>query len=719
MKSILLICLLFVSVFSSGQTKISGTVKQSDGSPVIGASIMIKGSYDGGITNPTGQFSFSTNLSDTVVLIARFIGFEPQYIPIDLSQKIEPLNITLMEKRNELDVVTITAGSFEAGDKKKAVMLTSLDMVTTPGASGNVVNALQFLPGTTTNGESGKLFVRGGGDNESQTFIDGTLVHNPYNASAPNTAVRSRFNPFMFNGTVFSTGGFSAEYGQALSSVLLLETKGIQEKDQLDISLLSVGLGLAGTKKWDKGAVTASVDYTNLTPYMSIIPQDIDWIKMPESTESAISLRQKTKKGLIKLYGNYSQSNFELNNYNLNTSDSEPLNLLNKNTYINASYLGQLNENWTVNLGGAYTHYIEDIGINTNTYSETTDGTHFKMKLKRNFGKNFKLKTGVELLSKAYHQNFTSSNGSFPFSFTNHQIGGFVETDIYLSQKLVTRIGGRYEYSHYLNKSNIAPRISMAYKLSKTSQVSLAGGLFYQNPDQDYLIYSNQLNFEHTKQYMLNYTFSKNQRSVKAEVYLKDYDQLVKFDPSNAFYETDYYTNKGKGYAYGLDLFFRDRKTIKNGDYWVSYSYIDTERNYLNFPTSAVPGFVSKHNISVVYKHWIRKWRTLFGASFNYSSPRFYNDPNLSTFNSEKIRAYQALNLNASYLYRENIIFYASATNVLGYKQEFGYQFSDTPNSEGIYEKSLITPPAPRFFILGCFITLSKTGDQNQLDKIN
>ena len=193
----------------------------------------------------------------------------------------------------------------------------------------------------------------------------------------------------------------------------------------------------------------------------------------------------------------------------------------------------------------------------------------------------------------------------------------------------------------------------------------------------------------------------------------------MKFDLALPFYESNYYSNTGTGSAYGIDLFFRDKKTIKNGDYWISYSYLDAKRNYLDFPIEAQPRFASRHNLAVVYKHWIRKWRTLLGASFNYASPRVYNDPNESVFNNQKMKAYQALNLNTSFLYREHIIFYASATNVLGYKNEFGYRFASTPNANGIYEKQLITPPADRFFVLGCFITLGKKGDKNQLDKIN
>ena len=719
MKFILTSITLFLSFISYNQTIISGSVKQSKGVNLIGASIIIDGTYDGGITNANGEFSFSTTAKDSVQFIIKYIGFETLKLPMVLNGDLTGLDIVLKEKFNELDAVTITAGSFEAGDKKKAVLLTALDMVTTPGASGNVVNALQFLPGTSTNGESGKLFVRGGSSTESQTFVDGTLVHNPYNASAPNTSVRSRFNPFIFGGTVFSTGGFSAEYGQALSSVLLLETKGIQEQDQLDISILSVGLGLAGTKKWETGAITASADYNNLTPYMNLVPQTIDWVQMPSSLESAINFRQKTKKGLFKIYGNYSQTNFKLNDYNLNSKGTDSLNLSNQNTYLNASYKGQLGENWLLALSSAYTHYEEHVNINANQYEELTDGTHFKIKLKRNFTKKIKLNTGVELLSKQYKQKFTTQAEVFPLNYTDHNLGAFIEGDIYLSEKLVTRIGVRSDYSNYLNASSLSPRISLAYKLNKTSQVAFASGLFYQTPDQDYLIYSDKLNFEHTEQYMLNYTYSKKKRSLKAEVYYKKYKNLVKFDSNQAFFVPEHYQNNGSGYATGIDLFFRDKKTIKNGDYWISYSYLDTERNYLNFPQSSTPSFSSKHNLSVVYKHWVKKWRTLFGASYNYSSPRLYNDPNDTEFNAQKMKAYQSLNLNASFLYRENVIFYLSATNVLGYQQEYGYRFANSPNAEGVYEKELITPPANRFFIIGCFITLSKSGDQNQLDKIN
>jgi len=133
--------------------------------------------------------------------------------------------IKLKESVNTLDAVVITAGTFDAGEKARVSVLKPLDIVTTAGSNANIVAALQTLPGTQTVGEDGRLFVRGGEADETQTFVDGIRVAQPYGSTTQNLPTRGRFSPFLFSGMSFSTGGYSAEYGEALSSVLLLNTK--------------------------------------------------------------------------------------------------------------------------------------------------------------------------------------------------------------------------------------------------------------------------------------------------------------------------------------------------------------------------------------------------------------------------------------------------------------------------------------------------------------
>lgn len=92
-----------------------------------------------------------------------------------------------------------------------------VELVTVGGASSNLYQALKTLPGTQIQGESGRLLVRGGSSDETQTYIDGMHVLNPYTTTGTNTPARGRYSPFMFSGINLSTGGHSQEYGEALS----------------------------------------------------------------------------------------------------------------------------------------------------------------------------------------------------------------------------------------------------------------------------------------------------------------------------------------------------------------------------------------------------------------------------------------------------------------------------------------------------------------------
>jgi len=339
------------------QSVISGKVSTKEGS-LPGANIYIEGTYDGASSNADGEFSFKTSGTGKVVLKASFVGYDTFSKEIELTGVTVKLEILLQEAFNKLNAVTITAGTFEAGDKKQANMLTPLDMITTAGAAGDVYGALQTLPGTTTNGESGKLFVKGGDSEESQTYIDGSLVLAPYSSSAPNMSVRGRFNPFMFKGTIFSTGGYSAEYGQALSSLLLLNTNDMPTEDQLDLSFMTLGLGVAGTKLWKTGAVTSTLSYNNLGPYMWVVPQNFNWVRYPSNTEGAVSVRQKTgKTGMLKLYSSYGNSRLTISQEDLNKPGKfNDYALRNDNYFLNASWKNSLGPKWTIASAASFTN---------------------------------------------------------------------------------------------------------------------------------------------------------------------------------------------------------------------------------------------------------------------------------------------------------------------------------------------------------------------------
>ncbi len=87
-------------------------------------------------------------------------------------------------------------------------------------------------------GESEGLFVRGGTGAETKIFMDGNLVNNYFTNSVPGIAWERPFQHILFKGNVFSSGGYSAVYGQALSSVLVLESVDLPEQLLLILAFL-------------------------------------------------------------------------------------------------------------------------------------------------------------------------------------------------------------------------------------------------------------------------------------------------------------------------------------------------------------------------------------------------------------------------------------------------------------------------------------------------
>ncbi|MFN7494492.1 MAG: TonB-dependent receptor [Cyclobacteriaceae bacterium] len=714
----ILAALILVSSCAWAQTKVSGVVKDAQGEVVIGANVMIKDSYDGTSSDAEGKFSFKTDEKGAHILVATFVGYKAYSNPIVLDGKEVVMNIVLQEEANVLDGVTISAGSFTAGEEKRRTVLKPLDIAMTAGATADIAGALNTLPGTQKVGESGRLFVRGGDGNETRTFVDGMVVLDAYGAAAPNTPSRGRFMPFMFKGTSFSTGGYSAEYGQAISSALVLNSKDKAESNQTDIGILSVGADVAHTQVWKRSSISGKIQYTDIRPYFGLIDQRIDWITPPQALEGSAAYRtQVGKEGMLKLYGNFNRSSMQLYNHDiLDPSKKQSFDLTNTYHYGNASYLQPLNENWNIRGGLSYTYNENAILLDGKPIGERESGTHSKVVTEYAANDNLELRMGGEVIQRNYeaYQLNTNTQESQKVSFQEIITSGFTEAQMLLHTKFITKAGGRFEYNSLTNAVSVDPRLSVAYKPGKKGQFAFAYGMFRQSPKNQFVRLNHALQSEKAEHFILNYQVITDRKTFRVEAYYKRYDNLVKFVNGNA----NNLNNAGNGYARGVELFWRDNETIKNVDYWLSYSYLDTERDYINYPAAAVPTFASKHNFSAVYKHFISALKTQVGATYSYSSGRPFTNPNNTQFNSDRTPDYHDLSVNFAYLPKPNLIIYFSCTNLLNNDNIFGYQYSDTPANDGLYKSRAIQQPANQFVFLGVFITLSKNKSVNQLPNL-
>ena len=698
------------------QTTISGKVTDAKGLPIMGANVFLDGTYDGATTGEDGSFEFNTTIKGVQTLKVTYISFETFSLNKEVSA-MQSVVIRLRENVDALDAVVLNAGSFRAGDNSRVSVLKPLDVVTTASAVGDFVGALQTLPGTTTVAEDGRLFVRGGDAGETQIFIDGIRVFTPYTPTPNNVPSRGRYSPFLFDGITFSTGGYSAEYGQALSSVLLLNTIDEPDQDKTDISIMSVGGGLGHTKKWEKSSLSLNTSYFNLAPYQAVFPNRNNFKKPYETFAGEAVFRQRAANGLFKFYTAFDHTNFSLTQDDINTPNGIDFGLNNTNLYINGSYSQVLSDTWSLNTGASYTFASTGLDINQDDINDVEHDVHTKIKFKKRFSNRFKLSLGSEYFFTQFDEGFGAPNTHYDTGYASGLGAAFAEADIVFTKKFAVQMGLRGEYSTLLDQVTLSPRTSLAYKTGKNSQISLAYGDFYQDPGSQFLRFNTGLQAQKTAHYILNYLYTGEGTIFRAEAYRKTYTDLVTYDTPTAGINSDY-KNDGSGYAQGIDVFWRDNGNIKNLDYWVSYSYLDTQRKYLNYPTRATPAFAQKHNLSAVAKYWFEDLKSQAGLSYQFASGRNYTDPNNPGFLQEQTKSYNNLSINWAYLLSPQKILYFSVSNVLGVKNVNGYQFAETPDFSGNFNRRTLRSASDQFFFVGFFWTISNDHKTNQLDNL-
>lgn len=689
------------------QVTIKGRITDKSGNPLIGTSVVVKGSIDGTSADTSGSYILKTRRKGLQTIAASFIGYEPFEKTISLSTGTIELNIVLKEKATAIQDVVITAGAFEAGDKKKGVTLKPLDILTTASATGDIYGAINTLPGTATIADDGRLFVRGGDAYESLTYIDGLRVKKPYSSTTPDLPSRGRYSPQMFTGTTFSSGGYSAQYGQALSSALILQTTGIAPKSQWGLGIMSVGLNGSETFANENSSISVEAEYYNLQPYFSVVKQQYRWNKYPETFGTTLVARQKiSKNGLLKLMTTFqtSHSNLDYPNFD-NQAQPMQIDLKNSDLYTNLTYADSWGKGWSVKAGVALSYDKNNLKPGNTKVDETNTYFQSKITLKKELSSAFNVTGGVEFAPNHFSQDYSVNNAAVSNTqYTDGNTAAFMEAEGMLFNKLAVRGGIRSEYSDLLDDFKLAPRASLAWLLAPCCQISVASGIFYQTPEDQLLRFTHNLKFEKATHYIANFQMTKNDRIFRTEVYYKEYSKLVRFDGVK-FYDPTFYNNGGNGFAKGIEIFWRDQKTVRNLDYWVSYSYIDSKRLYRNFTEKVTPTFAPKHNVSVVGKWWISKLSTQFGATFSYATGRPYDDPSTPLFMDKLTKDYMDVSLNASYIFKflgKTSVLYTQVGNLLNRKNIYGYNYYK--NSAGTYQASEITASAKQSYFFGVFL---------------
>lgn len=735
-KIVFFFCVVFGCPLFLSQITISGKVIYKK-KGVEGISITLKNTYDGATSDKNGNFSFETSEKGKQTLVFS----NDEYVESEKEITIENTPISVLmemkEQIREIQAVVISVGAIEASDKKRATALLSpTDIYTTAGANGQISSALNFLPGVQKVGETEGLFVRGGTGSETKIFMDGSLVNNYFSNSVPGIAGRDRFNTSLFKGNIFSSGGYSALYGQALSGALMLESVDLPEQSSYDlgISPIFANVGMQKLQAEKNRSFGASLGYSNLNLMQKVLKFNTQFSPAPEGINADANFRIKTKQGgILKYYGMYSTNTIGVKTPSLEPeTDFSVMKLNGKNSFHALSFRQKMGK-YGLNSSFSYTYNVNDLAFSTEKNALESGssvinnmGNYFNAKavIDRKINKISALRGGLELNTTNENLDFSVGNKIYKDKITS----AFAETDMGFSNSFSVKLGVRTEYSSFLGKTNFAPRFAMAYKINPHWTSSFAYGWFYQTPESRYINGNFGLNFQKSEHSILQLIRSTEGQSLRFEAFYKTYNQLIKtqnFIPNLATNQQipTAINNNGSGYAKGLEVFWRDKVSIKNVDYWVSYSYLDTKRDFMNYPMLLKPNFASEHTLALVAKKFVTQWKTGFNLSYNYAKGRpFYdiisqnNQNNIR--NEGRLKDYSALNFSINYLpnlgkkdSKAFTVLVLSVSNVLGSQNVYGYQFSQ----DGM-RNAAIVPPINTFVFVGIFISFGVDKSQNAIN---
>ena len=657
----------------AAQTTISGVV--TDGrEPLASANIFILGTIDGCLTDSLGRFSFTTLQSGEAILKATFIGYEDYTLTANISH-MHNLTIRMNEQTTTINEVVVTASTFSFGKSENFKIMDALDVVMAGNSCGDIVAALQTLPGTQKVGENGKLYVRGGESDECQTFVNGMHVLVPYSTNTENTAVRGRFSPFLFKGINFSLGGYGGEYSQALSSVLPMETTDAATSDKFGISASLVDWNIGGTKAYQNSSLSFNAALTSMGLYDQLFKQRQKFIRPYRKLSCEAQYKKEfNTSSVLKSYVGYDLTSIG------QQIDRRSLSLKEHNIYANITHRTTIGHGYSLYTGIANSSVltnIDDARMVGDHYHNFRNEVHVKAEVCKVCSDVLKLSAGVE----NYIRNSTLRYESDHYQLDYNIFAAHVDARWRIIPRVFLNMSARAE----MMKTDclLMPRATLSYIPNKNLQFSLVAGRYSQTAADDYLAQSrgdfSQSTADHT---IFSMQYKTKATLIRIEPYWKKYHHLP-------LLEYGVYQPHGYGTSRGLDIFVENHSFVKHLTTSLSYSFNDSERLYLNYTEVRTPDYVSRHNLRLTAKYAIGK--AIIGLAESYASGRHFLSGTTPHYNS--------VDVNLTYLLSPKVIVYASLNNIFGRTNIFRYDANANP----------VMPSRDRFLYICIFVSLKNS----------
>lgn len=655
LKHILFIFLLLITVFAGAQEgSIRGFIYEKEtGEPVIFCNVMLKNTNYGAATDVNGFFNLTKIKPGKYTLEVSFIGYETKTLPVTIeADKILSKKVFLNESSVMLKAVEVSGEKQEMQSQVKMSMVKvtpkQIKQIPTIGSEPDLAQYLQVLPGVVFTGDQGgQLYIRGGSPIQNKVLLDGMVVYNPFHS----IGLFSVFDADIIRNVDVYTGGFSAEYGDRISSIMditMLDGNKNKYGGKASISPFGAKLMIEGPIKREEtpGSGRSSFIFSSKTSYLEqtskVLYDYIDTAGLPFN--------------FTDFYGKIS----------LNAANGSKFNIFgfNFNDHVNYQALSDLQwhesglgtkfilvpggSSAIVDAGLSFSNYgISLQDIDAKPRNSNINGFNFNMAFNYFMG-NDEFKYGLEL--QGFKTDFTFFNA---VGRKLSQVENTTELGVFFKYKLKLKnliLNPSFRLQYYVSLSEISPepRLGAKYNVTDNFRLKLAAGYYTQNfisasSDRDvvnlfYGFLSGPENLQNTfdnkevksklqKSYHGIFGFEydlTNRWMLNIEGYYKYFPQLTNINRNKIYDDTpenydkpDYFKKDfiiEKGNAYGVDFLLKyDYKRLY---IWIVYSlgYSHRDDGYIEYP----PHFDRRHNVNFVMSY-------KFGKNLNWEASSRWN----------------------------------------------------------------------------------------------
>ncbi len=685
MKYISFFLLMFSAITIIAQTgSVRGFVyEEKSGEPVIFTNVYLEGTTYGAATDVNGFYNITKITPGNYKLTVAYVGYEKLIVPIQITaNKIINKKLYLKKTSVELEEFVVSA---ERQDMHKSIhasitKVTPKQMTKLPamGTEPDLAQYLQVVPGVVFTGDQGgQLYIRGGSPIQNKVLLDGMIIYNPFHS----IGFFSVFDADLIRNADIYTGGFNAQYGDRISSVMDITTRDGNKKHFAG----KLSGDTFGSKLLIESPIIKQKDNKGMS--MSIVGSlKTSYLKTTSKTLYSYANEDGLPFGFTDVYGKLSLNGNTGNKVNVfgfyfsdfvnNYKDISNLNWNSSGVGSNIVLVPN-GSNALITANIAYSNYYIEMKSSASTpRSSGINGFNMGLTFTYFLGDD-KLDYGFEILGFNTNFNYyTIGKQQITQEENTSEFGGFI---VYKKNfgKLIIEPGFRLQYYASLSEPSFEPRLGLKYSITDKFRLKGSAGLYSQNliaanSDKDvvnlfygFLSGTNNLpdNFngkpvtsslQKSRHVILGFEYELNKKIIfNIEGYYKNNNQLTELnrnkimndDASNALepdiYKKDFIIEQGD--AYGVDFLFKyDYKGLY---LWCVYSLGKVTRlgEFINDDGSIsvetyAPHFDRRHNINLMASYtfgrdlnWEVGARWNFGSGFPYTpTAGYYEKINLT-----------------------------------------------------------------------------------------